>query len=210
MSSVRNVQDRSYLAARGAYAGSQRHPFSVQQFVRTCSKPSSSSTTIILQLHGMLKTVLGSAFRPTVNTTFRLCGLHTSSSSASNTIFRRSGLLFGSVKGFEAAPKSKLFNQNFFSSSFRRSFVSDTSAVIARPSQSEAWKRYGITAVRSSEDILQNRYLSQLFPFGLLNRRLSLVLLLELKRSSTGISEMHYHLLRNRTSTTVSCTLAVD
>ncbi|KAH8110644.1 inhibitor of apoptosis-promoting Bax1-domain-containing protein [Phellopilus nigrolimitatus] len=87
----------------------------------------------------MLQSRLAFALRPTFTaTTIRSSGFH---SKASSNAFFRSGLLASSLKG---ASKGKVLSASVLQS-FTRS-ISTESSVITRPSQADAWKRFGITA----------------------------------------------------------------
>ncbi|KLO10115.1 hypothetical protein SCHPADRAFT_534309 [Schizopora paradoxa] len=73
--------------------------------------------------------------------TFRTCAFHTNGPQNASKYFQRSNLLFGAKTAtFTASPKvgSSVLQ------AFKRS-IGTESAVVTRPSQSESWKRLGIT-----------------------------------------------------------------
>jgi hypothetical protein len=55
---------------------------------------------------------------------------------------------FSSLRStFNSVPKRPTSSSNFWSRC-SRTFMTDSAAVVARPTQQEAWRKYGITAVR--------------------------------------------------------------
>lgn len=126
-------------------AASRRHPRRLWLLIN--SRELSKSLCFTL-LETMLQTRLLSALRPTP--TFSAAalrsGLHSKATPGARAFFR-SGLLAISLK---AAPNSKTaFTNSPILQSLRRS-VSTESTVITQPSQANAWKRFGITAVCKS------------------------------------------------------------